>query len=309
MVLVLLPANAIALTSAEISQRIDVLESSLKDIASDLATAERELAEADAAIRQHTKAVAEAEARRAELREAISAHAAHLFKYGSTPDLELLQSDGLGSFIDRMAYLEQIRLGERTLLEEAVILGRRSKESAEKLSAVRDRATGVRARLMSRRSDLSTQLAELQRLQNFLGSTSGPVIGGRVDGGLVCPVVGPNVVANNFGDPRPGGPHMGNDIIADTGQYVRAVLPATVVDMPTGSWWGYGIVIRDLTGTEWAYAHMSSRSVHVGQRLQSGEVIGRVGCTGTCYGPHLHFEWWPGGGSPRDPYSLLSSAC
>ena len=114
---------------------------------------------------------------------------------------------------------------------------------------------------------------------------------------------------NNFGDPRPGGPHAGVDIRANYGQYVRAVLPATVVDTPTGSWWGIGVIIRDLSGTEWYYAHLSSRSVSVGQRLASGEVLGRVGCTGTCYGDHLHFEWHPGGGGPRDPYSMVAGAC
>jgi murein DD-endopeptidase MepM/ murein hydrolase activator NlpD len=116
-------------------------------------------------------------------------------------------------------------------------------------------------------------------------------------------------VSNNFGDPRPGGPHQGDDINANTGQWVRAAMGGTVVDTPYGSWWGIGVVIRDVTGTEWWYAHLSVEQVSPGERVNGGELIARVGCTGTCYGSHLHFEWHPGGGSARDPYGILSSAC
>jgi murein DD-endopeptidase MepM/ murein hydrolase activator NlpD len=122
-------------------------------------------------------------------------------------------------------------------------------------------------------------------------------------------VLGPHVVVNNFGEPRPGGPHQGDDIRADIGRYARAVLAATVIDTPTGSWWGLGVKIRDLSGTEWWYAHLSSRFVHVGDHVAAGEYIARTGCTGRCYGPHLHFEWHPGGGPARDPYGILSAVC
>ena len=101
------------------------------------------------------------------------------------------------------------------------------------------------------------------------------MIGGSGNG-MVCPMVGPSVPLNNFGDPRPGGPHAGIDIRAQHGQLIRAVLPATVIDTPYGSWWGIGIVIRDLAGTEWWYAHLSSENVSVGDRVAAGEVIGRA---------------------------------
>jgi len=156
---------------------------------------------------------------------------------------------------------------------------------------------------------LNSQLAELTKLNAFLESIAPrPSQRGSRGGlhGMVCPVVGPHVVVNNFGAPRPGGPHQGDDIDANTGQYVRAVLPATVIDTPTGSWWGIGIKIRDLSGTEWWYAHLSARFVHIGEHVDGGELMGRVGCTGNCSGPHLHFEWHPNGGPARDPYRILT---
>ena len=45
---------------------------------------------------------------------------------------------------------------------------------------------------------------------------------------------------------------------------------------------GYGYVTR--------YGHMSSMTVHVGDEVADGQVIGRVGSSGRSTGPHLHYE-------------------
>ena len=55
---------------------------------------------------------------------------------------------------------------------------------------------------------------------------------------------------------------------------------------------GYGnlTVIDHGRGMATAYGHQSAISVSNGQSVSQGQTIGYVGCTGHCFGPHLHFE-------------------
>ncbi|HKY47736.1 MAG TPA: M23 family metallopeptidase, partial [Acidimicrobiia bacterium] len=57
-------------------------------------------------------------------------------------------------------------------------------------------------------------------------------------------------------------------------------------------------------GMSTLYAHQSSIAVSVGEVVTRGEVIGYVGCTGSCTGPHLHFEVRLSG-VPVDPLQYL----
>jgi murein DD-endopeptidase MepM/ murein hydrolase activator NlpD len=59
----------------------------------------------------------------------------------------------------------------------------------------------------------------------------------------------------------------------------------------------------------YVYLHMNEPSrVDPGERVRAGRRIGSVGCTGLCFGDHLHFEVRRGRGTqgaPRDPLPLL----
>jgi murein DD-endopeptidase MepM/ murein hydrolase activator NlpD len=48
-------------------------------------------------------------------------------------------------------------------------------------------------------------------------------------------------------------------------------------------------------GVYTAYGHQSEFLVQVGDRVEKGQLIGRVGETGRVSGPHLHFEVIVGG--------------
>ena len=59
----------------------------------------------------------------------------------------------------------------------------------------------------------------------------------------------------------------------------------------------------------YVYMHMNRPpTVGAGDRVRSGQRIGEVGCTGSCFGDHLHFEIRAGrgiAGAARDPRPLL----
>lgn len=99
--------------------------------------------------------------------------------------------------------------------------------------------------------------------------------------------------------------HTGVDIPSPEGTPIMAAGPGTIV------WTGWGL-FRETPGDETdpyglavairhdfgykdqqlytIYAHMSQMNVIVGQRVETGEIIGFVGSTGATTGPHVHFE-------------------
>ena len=136
-------------------------------------------------------------------------------------------------------------------------------------------------------------------------SSPAPAPGGGVCGTTTRPVSG--VVTSNFGERRPGHRHSGIDIAAPTGTPVRAFDCGTVSVAGAQSGYGNIVCIRHSGSFSTCYAHLSRFAVRAGQRVASGQVIGYVGCTGTCTGPHLHFETRVGG-HPVDPRQRLVAA-
>jgi murein DD-endopeptidase MepM/ murein hydrolase activator NlpD len=123
-----------------------------------------------------------------------------------------------------------------------------------------------------------------------------------VSAGFIWPVNG--TLNSRFG-PRWGSFHSGIDLGAAYGTGVAAAASGQVV-LASYSGYGYGnyIIVRHGDGSETLYAHLSSIWVSLGQYVGQGEIIGAVGCTGWCTGPHLHFEVRIGG-SPVDPLAYL----
>ncbi|HTX93067.1 MAG TPA: peptidoglycan DD-metalloendopeptidase family protein [Anaerolineales bacterium] len=99
--------------------------------------------------------------------------------------------------------------------------------------------------------------------------------------------------------------HTGIDIPAPRGTSVLAAGPGTVVWAGIGLYSGSPLNTKDPYGNAVAirhdfgyldqplytiYAHMDEVDVTVGEWLNTGDVVGKVGSTGMTTGPHLHFE-------------------
>ncbi|MEV6028996.1 M23 family metallopeptidase [Streptomyces sp. NPDC052036] len=117
-------------------------------------------------------------------------------------------------------------------------------------------------------------------------------------------------LTSRFGDAGAmwsSGYHTGLDFAAPTGTLIKAIHSGTVTQAGWAGSYGYRTVLTLDDGTELWFCHQSSISVSVGQKVSTGDVIGRVGATGNVTGPHLHLEVHPGGGSAIDPMAWLQS--
>jgi murein DD-endopeptidase MepM/ murein hydrolase activator NlpD len=109
---------------------------------------------------------------------------------------------------------------------------------------------------------------------------------------MVWPVRGP--VSSPFCERRSWEAcHPGIDIAVPSGTTILAAERGRVSLMqPTASSGGYGnfTCLQHTAGVSTCYAHQARILVRLGQLVARGQPIGTSGCTGRCYGAHLHFE-------------------
>jgi murein DD-endopeptidase MepM/ murein hydrolase activator NlpD len=199
---------------------------------------------------------------------------------------------------DAIAAEEQALAGARSAVQQrqaTLVSARRQREAAlEKINAVENHVEG----------DVAEIQAELAA--TLSASASAPLPAGPIrygSGQLIWPVDGP--VVSGFGM-RWGRMHEGIDIAVPAGTPIRAADAGTVVlvqsEAESGGYGNFSCLDHG-GGLQTCYAHQSSFAVTSGS-VSQGDVIGYVGCTGHCYGDHLHFEVRISG-APTDPLGYL----
>ena len=205
------------------------------------------------------------------------------------------------------------RLREQQAVETGRIERRTNEQRAAVASLVARRDSLADLRSARRRSLAAVQVerrgweaqadaleAESQQVASLVGTApAAPAAGSSA--GYVWPVRGS--IVSPYGQ-RWGRLHAGIDIAAPAGTPIVAAASGQVVYAGSMSGYGLIVVIQHAGGIATAYAHNSSIGVGVGQTVAQGETIAAVGCTGHCYGDHVHFEVRVGG-SPVDPMGYL----
>ncbi|MEO5511102.1 MAG: M23 family metallopeptidase [Longimicrobiales bacterium] len=85
-------------------------------------------------------------------------------------------------------------------------------------------------------------------------------------------------------------PHTGVDIVANTGTPIVAAAKGRVRFVSRNADYGLSVEIDHGYGLVTRYAHTSATLVKVGQQVDRGDTIARVGQSGLAVGPHLHYE-------------------
>lgn len=159
-----------------------------------------------------------------------------------------------------------------------------------------------------RREPPSWQMVRITRSNPAVAKVLGPGFCGSVSSGLIGDGVfgWPTASTGISGYYYIPGVHEAIDIGGAVGVGIFASDDGVVV---YSGWndWGYGLVVVIDHGNGWQtlYAHLSQINAGCGQSVSQGEVIGLMGCTGNCTGPHLHFEMRHDAWGRVDPLSIL----
>ena len=235
----------------------------------------------------------------------------------------VLESDGFDDALGRYEYLQRIQDRNSEIVGRVRELRDDTRETVDRVRATRDSIAAKKAELERTRQELEAREAQLDRardrskqalsrigdhvdhlegdvsdiqkkIQEKLAAASGvtalpagPIQGGSA--GFIWPVNGP--VVSGFGM-RWGRPHEGVDIAVPAGTPIRAAKDGTIAfaesEAESGGYGNYTCIDHG-GGLSTCYAHQSSFAITSGS-VQQGDVIGYVGCTGHCFGDHLHFE-------------------
>lgn len=118
-------------------------------------------------------------------------------------------------------------------------------------------------------------------------STTASTGSGKYTGSFMWPVDGGYVSCHINGYKG----HTGMDIAAPKGTNIRASMSGRVIKaVKQTTNYGYHIMIDHGNGVQTLYAHCSKLLVSVGDYVEQGEVIAKVGSTGRSTGNHCHFE-------------------
>ncbi len=237
----------------------------------------------------------------------------------------VLDSKGFAELLERSEFLKRIGDQDRqviTLVRAARVeatlnanrlatLEGRQRAVALRIKLKRDEVASIKSELVTARggfdrskeikaSALANVKSDRRKLEGALSQMletqakiEGVLVGGgpirQGSGSMVWPVNGP--ITSPFCERRAWEScHPGIDIGVGSGTPIRAADSGTVRVASMNGGYGNYTCIAHSASLSTCYAHQSRYAVTVGQNVSKGQIIGYVGCTGLCFGDHLHFE-------------------
>jgi murein DD-endopeptidase MepM/ murein hydrolase activator NlpD len=299
-----------------LEEEIEALDASLRKLQVEVNRLDAHVERIEGEVRAAQARIDETQAEIDKIEDAATEQAVQLYKAGETDTIDaLLDSESLAELDDKMEMLgvaarentgALVRFGrlKASIREQSLELFEKKEElnaqlrdrskvldmQAEQRAEFQAKVAELRERLGINRSkerhfagelaDIRDQIVE-QQAKNAVAAL------GTSNRGFIWPLNG-NVTS--YYGPRWGRMHTGIDIEVILASYY--------------SGYGNAVIVDHGGGYSTLYAHMSSFNTSSGAYVDQGDVIGYVGCTGSCTGDHLHFEVRVNG-DPVDPMPYL----
>ena len=313
-----------------LKERIDGLNEELTILQMAINKLDKQIEEISARVRTAQAAIDATQADIDRVEGVATRQAVELYKAGATDAIEaLLNSESLAELDARAELLGaaaqentgalvrygrlqvEIKAQHRELFQIKEELGEQLKSRSiakAKLDRTKSRLNedlaALNVKLRAQRNKEGDLMDESDRIRGNLAAIAARhavLARGTSASGYIWPVNGS--VTSPYGY-RWGRQHTGIDIDGYTGQPIVASKEGTVVLAEYYSGYGQAVVIDHGGGYATLYAHMSRFATSNGAHVDQGEIIGYVGCTGSCTGDHLHFEVRVNG-NPVDPMQYL----
>ena len=221
----------------------------------------------------------------------------------------LLNSSSISDFLNNMYIVKQIVKQDKEILTE---LDENKQEIEEKKSQIEKKKVeqedlklllekdneslnNDKIEVEKLKAELEKEESELESEIEKIASQSVVVEDGRIISSGSWPVPGYSRISSPYGyrihpifNTRKM--HTGIDIPGPTGTPIVSIDSGKVIFSGTQRGYGKTVMIQHDDGKVTLYAHNNELNVSVGQRVQKGQVISKMGSTGNSTGPHLHFE-------------------
>ncbi len=249
-----------------------------------------------------------------------------MYEDGESSYLEvLLESTSYFAFLTRMEFVTSIMERDNRLIDDMKATSAQLKAAKEELETSLQETESAKAQIVEKQRELEQRSVESQAIidkltndeaylkeQYSIAEKEANQVQAEIDrilaqqkktqaakeyvGGVFgWPLPGHSTISSSFGmrfhpTLKVYKLHTGVDISAPRGTKIVAANSGTVITSTMNGAYGNYVVIDHGGGRTTLYAHMSSRSVSVGQTVSKGQQIGLVGSTGYATGNHLHFE-------------------
>lgn len=319
--------DALADDKSEALKRKDLLDQQITNLSSQIRNVEAQISSYETLITQTEAELAEAQEKEEAQYELFCSRVRDMEKRGTVSYWSVLfRATSFTDLLGRLDIINEIMDADQAVIDELKALQEEIETKKTELETSKKESEAAKADLVTKKNDLDVQRtkanqlvqeiesneseyqstldaieAEEESIQKKIvqlsqqlaaqnGSSSSAALGG-----YIWPVSSRRITSpfgnRNTGIAGASTNHKGVDIggVYYTSQ-VHAAKAGTVIISTYSSSYGNYVVVSHGSGNTTLYAHMSSRSVSVGDYVNQGDVLGITGSTGISSGPHLHFE-------------------